>query len=315
MFLAVDWALMTDIIPKASSGRYMGLSNVATASAGVLAIAVGGTLMDVVGGPGLDGSGPRAALWMAVVLMGIGALLLRPVDERRREDVARAGAVACSGAGAPASAGAADAREPGAVASPAPPGRRPQEVERIGPPVEPRHEGPQVDEVVEPDRPRAEPEQRLELDDRQRQGQDAEPDRDRQPEEAPLLRAPGQDRPGRRPGTHFIQVASAHSSPPSRGPVNCAAHSISVSCRLMLPVSRFAPNGKARSGHDDRRRQRPPAVGPVDRPEQQQDRPDPPDEPGDVPRQERPRREERQHPRARRRTAGTGRSGGTGRRR
>ena len=42
---------MTDIIPKASSGRYMGLSNVATASAGVLAIAVGGTLMDVVGGP------------------------------------------------------------------------------------------------------------------------------------------------------------------------------------------------------------------------------------------------------------------------
>src|SRR5262245_50474465 len=32
-FLAVDWALMTDIIPKAASGRYMGLSNVVTASA------------------------------------------------------------------------------------------------------------------------------------------------------------------------------------------------------------------------------------------------------------------------------------------
>jgi MFS family permease len=86
MFLAVDWALMTDIIPKASSGRYMGLSNVATASAGVLAIAVGGTLMDIVGGPGLDPAGPRAALWLAVVLMGIGALLLWPVDERRRDD-------------------------------------------------------------------------------------------------------------------------------------------------------------------------------------------------------------------------------------
>ena len=85
-FLAVDWALMTDIIPKASSGRYMGLSNVATASAGVLALAVGGTLMDVIGGPDLAGSGPRAALWMAVALFGIGALLLRPVDERRRED-------------------------------------------------------------------------------------------------------------------------------------------------------------------------------------------------------------------------------------
>ena len=86
-FLAVDWALMTDIIPKASSGRYMGLSNVATASSGVLALGVGGTLMDLVGGPHLDGSGPRAALWMGVVLLGVGAVLLRPVDERRREDV------------------------------------------------------------------------------------------------------------------------------------------------------------------------------------------------------------------------------------
>ena len=34
-FLAVDWALMTDIIPRASAGRYMGLSNVATASSAV----------------------------------------------------------------------------------------------------------------------------------------------------------------------------------------------------------------------------------------------------------------------------------------
>jgi Na+/melibiose symporter-like transporter len=82
IFLAVDWALMTDIIPKASSGRYMGLSNVATASAGVLAIAVGGTLMDLVGGP----TGPRAALWLGVAMLGLGAVLLRPVDERRRED-------------------------------------------------------------------------------------------------------------------------------------------------------------------------------------------------------------------------------------
>jgi len=88
IFLAVDWALMTDIIPKASSGRYMGLSNVATASSGVLAVAIGGTLMDVVGGPSQDGSGPRAALVFAVTLFAVGALLLRPVVERRREDAA-----------------------------------------------------------------------------------------------------------------------------------------------------------------------------------------------------------------------------------
>jgi MFS family permease len=84
IFLAVDWALMTDIIPKASSGRYMGLSNVATASAGVLAVAVGGTLMDYIGGPTGEGSGPRAALWLGVVLLGIGAALLWPVTEPRR---------------------------------------------------------------------------------------------------------------------------------------------------------------------------------------------------------------------------------------
>jgi MFS family permease len=95
IFLAVDWALMTDIIPKASSGRYMGMSNVATASSGVLAIAVGGTLMDLVGGPAELGIGPRAALTMAVFLFALGALLLRPVDERRREErLAGAGAEA-----------------------------------------------------------------------------------------------------------------------------------------------------------------------------------------------------------------------------
>ncbi len=86
IFLAVDWALMTDIIPKASSGRYMGISNVATASAGVLAIAVGGRIMDVVGGVEESGSGPRASLVLGIVLFAMGALLLRPVDERRRED-------------------------------------------------------------------------------------------------------------------------------------------------------------------------------------------------------------------------------------
>ena len=83
-FLAVDWALMTDIIPKASSGRYMGISNVATASAGVLATAFGGRLMDLVGGAERLGSGPRAAMWLAVGCYAVGAILLRPVLEPPR---------------------------------------------------------------------------------------------------------------------------------------------------------------------------------------------------------------------------------------
>jgi MFS family permease len=86
MFLAVDWALMTDIIPKASSGRYMGISNVATATAGIFAILLGGKLMDLVNAMAGYGTGPRAAFLLAVVLFALGALLLRPVVEPRRAE-------------------------------------------------------------------------------------------------------------------------------------------------------------------------------------------------------------------------------------
>jgi MFS family permease len=85
-FLSVDWALMTDIIPKASSGRYMGISNVATACAGPVALLTGGTLMDLVGGPEEAGSGPRAAFVVAIGMFALGAILLRPVVEGRRDD-------------------------------------------------------------------------------------------------------------------------------------------------------------------------------------------------------------------------------------
>jgi MFS family permease len=92
-FYAVDWALMTDIIPKDSSGRYMGISNVATASAGALALAIGGTTMDLVSvAAGLE-AGPRAAYALAVLYFLIGAVLLRPVDQRRREDLPASGAL------------------------------------------------------------------------------------------------------------------------------------------------------------------------------------------------------------------------------
>ncbi len=85
-FLAVDWALITEIIPKASSGRYMGISNVATASAGVLALTVGGLVLDRVADANGEAAGPVAAMWLAVVLVVVGAALLVPVKERRRAD-------------------------------------------------------------------------------------------------------------------------------------------------------------------------------------------------------------------------------------
>ena len=88
-FLAVDWALISDIVPKGSTGRYMGISNVATASAGTVALAVGGAVvMDTVNrifGYG-SGLGPRAALVFGLICYIVGAALLRPIVEKRRED-------------------------------------------------------------------------------------------------------------------------------------------------------------------------------------------------------------------------------------
>ena len=86
IFLAVDWALMTDIIPKAESGRYMGISNVVTGSAGALAAAIGFVILDF-GNRMAYGLGPRLAFMVACGYYVLGALLLRPVDEHRREDI------------------------------------------------------------------------------------------------------------------------------------------------------------------------------------------------------------------------------------
>ncbi len=92
-FLSVDWALMTDIIPRISAGRYMGLSNVATGSAPLFAAAIGAVAFDVTTRLAGDAVAPRAAFLVAVFMYGVSALLLRPVVEPRRgprDTVARA---------------------------------------------------------------------------------------------------------------------------------------------------------------------------------------------------------------------------------
>lgn len=83
MFLSVDWALMTDIIPKASAGRYMGLSNVATGTSSLLAVTTGALVMDAVNTLVGVGAGPRAAFLLGVAYYAVAALLLRPVREPR----------------------------------------------------------------------------------------------------------------------------------------------------------------------------------------------------------------------------------------
>ena len=72
-----------DIIPKATAGRYMGLSNVVTATAGALAGTIAGLV--IAGTTGITGDpalGPRVAFLLTLVFYLVGALLLRRVDTR-----------------------------------------------------------------------------------------------------------------------------------------------------------------------------------------------------------------------------------------
>jgi MFS family permease len=86
MFISVDWALMVDIIPKVTAGRYMGISNVVTATSGAIAGALGGVV--IASTTSLTGDaalGPRVALGLAVSFYGLGALALTRVDTRSFE--------------------------------------------------------------------------------------------------------------------------------------------------------------------------------------------------------------------------------------
>lgn len=86
MFLSADWALMADVIPKHTAGRYMGILNAGTAMAGPAYIVVAGPVQDLVAGAVADPIGPRAAMAVAAAFVALSALALTQVDPRRRED-------------------------------------------------------------------------------------------------------------------------------------------------------------------------------------------------------------------------------------
>ena len=45
-FMATNWALGTDLVPKKDAGRYLGISNLAGAGAGIIGSSIGGPLAD-----------------------------------------------------------------------------------------------------------------------------------------------------------------------------------------------------------------------------------------------------------------------------
>jgi MFS family permease len=85
-FLSADWALMSDVIPKHTAGRYMGILNAGTAMAGPVFIIVAGPVQDLVAAGYGDAAGPRAAMAVGAAFVALSALALTRVDPRRRED-------------------------------------------------------------------------------------------------------------------------------------------------------------------------------------------------------------------------------------
>jgi MFS family permease len=98
-YLAVDWALMTDIIPLASSGRFMGIANIANSISGPLGLAIAGPVMDAFYRAGNIPMGPRVAVGLGVIALAIASIILIGVHPRRDPRDAAA-AMPTTGAGA-----------------------------------------------------------------------------------------------------------------------------------------------------------------------------------------------------------------------
>jgi MFS family permease len=86
-FLSVDWAFITDVIPRDQAGLFFGFSNIATAGSGVIARFIAGFLLDHFNaGPqrlGLPGGYP-VIFGLFVVWLLLGTLLILKVPEKRR---------------------------------------------------------------------------------------------------------------------------------------------------------------------------------------------------------------------------------------
>jgi len=77
MLLSVDWALVTDLVPASEAGRYMGISNLATAGSGILATAIGGPLLDFGNGLHHNAGFPMLFVFLALALLCGGWLVGR----------------------------------------------------------------------------------------------------------------------------------------------------------------------------------------------------------------------------------------------
>lgn len=84
IFVSVNWALATDLIPKREAGKYLGFSNLATAGAGA-ASRLGGPLIDFFNAR-QPGQGYSLLFVLACLCVLAGTALLAKVRETKAED-------------------------------------------------------------------------------------------------------------------------------------------------------------------------------------------------------------------------------------
>ena len=77
MLLSVDWAFVVDLVPPESAGRFMGISNLATAGAGILATVIAGPLLDFGNGLRHNAGYPMIFAFFALALFLGGWLVWR----------------------------------------------------------------------------------------------------------------------------------------------------------------------------------------------------------------------------------------------
>jgi MFS family permease len=74
---------MTEVIPLAASGRYMGLANIANSIAGPIGLLCAGLVLDYFTGEGTAWLGPRAGISIGLLFLTAAALALLAVHPRR----------------------------------------------------------------------------------------------------------------------------------------------------------------------------------------------------------------------------------------
>jgi MFS family permease len=83
LFMTANWALGTDLVPAGEAGRYLGISNLAGAGAGIVGSGIGGLVADGINHY-YNGLGYFAIFAAYAVLFALSSVTLAWVKEREK---------------------------------------------------------------------------------------------------------------------------------------------------------------------------------------------------------------------------------------